>query len=104
TLDDYTLSIFRRQMFMLYMPNRHQTRAIRACIDYLLENARQMNNHLPTPCEITPKDRSCAAVQHPLSDAYRIKKSLVLILPRMIDTRPNKIKNHSKRRRQDEHQ
>ncbi|HLR81509.1 MAG TPA: LysR substrate-binding domain-containing protein [Paenalcaligenes sp.] len=57
TLDDYTLSIFGRQMFMLYMPNRHQTRAIRACIDYLLEKARQMNNHLPTPCEITPKDR-----------------------------------------------
>ena len=23
-------------MFMLYMPDRHQTRAVRTCIDYLL--------------------------------------------------------------------
>jgi hypothetical protein len=26
-------------MFMLYMPDRHQTRAVRTCIDYLLGRA-----------------------------------------------------------------
>lgn len=35
-LDDWRLSIFGTQMYMLYMPNRHQTRAVRTCIDYLL--------------------------------------------------------------------
>lgn len=39
TLDDWRLSIFGTQMFMLYMPNRHQTRAVRTCIDYLLGRA-----------------------------------------------------------------
>ncbi|MEG1455210.1 MAG: LysR substrate-binding domain-containing protein, partial [Comamonas sp.] len=40
TLDDWRLSIFGTQMYMLYMPQRHQTRAVRTCIDYLLERAR----------------------------------------------------------------
>jgi DNA-binding transcriptional LysR family regulator len=40
TLDDWRLSIFGTQMYMLYMPQRHQTRAVRTCIDYLLECAR----------------------------------------------------------------
>lgn len=39
TLDDWRLSIFGTQMFLLYMPNRHQTRAVRTCIEYLLARA-----------------------------------------------------------------
>lgn len=38
-LDEWRLSIFGTQMFMLFMPNRHQTRAVRTCIDYLLGRA-----------------------------------------------------------------
>ena len=40
TLDDYRLSIFGTRMYLLYMPNRHQTRAVRTCIDFLLDKAR----------------------------------------------------------------
>ena len=40
TLDDWRLSIFGTQMFMLYMPNRQHTRAIRTFIDFILERAR----------------------------------------------------------------
>ena len=40
TLDEYRLSIFGTRMYLLYMPNRHQTRAVRTCIDFLLEKAR----------------------------------------------------------------
>ena len=40
TLDDWQLDIFGRRMFMLYMPNRHQTRAARTLIDFLIERAR----------------------------------------------------------------
>lgn len=40
TLDDYRLSIFGTRMYLLYMPNRHQTRAVRTCIDFLLERAQ----------------------------------------------------------------
>lgn len=36
-LDDLRLSIFGDQLFMLYMPNRHQTRSARALIDFLLQ-------------------------------------------------------------------
>ena len=38
-LDEYRLSIFGTRMYLLYMPNRHQTRAVRTCIDFLLEKA-----------------------------------------------------------------
>lgn len=38
-LDEYRLSIFGTQMFMLYMPNRHQTRAARTFIDFILARA-----------------------------------------------------------------
>jgi DNA-binding transcriptional LysR family regulator len=38
-LDEYRLSIFGTQMFMLYMPDRHQTRAARAFIDFILDKA-----------------------------------------------------------------
>jgi hypothetical protein len=33
---DRQLSIFGKQMLMLYMHDRHQTRAVRTCIEYLL--------------------------------------------------------------------
>lgn len=36
-LHPYRLSIFGTRLFMLYMPGRHQTRAMRACIEYLLD-------------------------------------------------------------------
>jgi len=42
TLDDYRLSIFGTSMYLLYMPDRHQIRAVRTCIDFLLEKARAM--------------------------------------------------------------
>ena len=38
-LQDYRLSIFGTHMYLLYMPNRHQTRAVRTCIDFLLAKA-----------------------------------------------------------------
>jgi DNA-binding transcriptional LysR family regulator len=42
TLDDYRLSIFGTSMYLLYMPDRHQIRAVRTCIDFLLEKARAL--------------------------------------------------------------
>jgi DNA-binding transcriptional LysR family regulator len=39
-LNDYRLSIFGTTMYLLYLPNRHQTRAVRTCIDFLMEKAR----------------------------------------------------------------
>lgn len=39
-LDDWRLSIFGTSMYLLYMPDRHQIRAVRTCIDFLLERAR----------------------------------------------------------------
>jgi len=39
-LDDWRLRIFGDRMFMLYMPNRHHTRATATFIDYVLERAR----------------------------------------------------------------
>jgi DNA-binding transcriptional LysR family regulator len=38
-LHDWRLSIFGTRMYMLYMPNRRQTRAVRTCIDFLLAKA-----------------------------------------------------------------
>jgi len=40
TLDDWRLSIFGTQMYMLYMPNRQHTRATRTFIDFILTRAR----------------------------------------------------------------
>lgn len=37
--DEYRLSIFGTGMYLLYMPNRHQTRAVRTCIDFILDKA-----------------------------------------------------------------
>ena len=42
TLDDYRLSILGTSMYLLYMPDRHQIRAVRTCIDFLLEKARSL--------------------------------------------------------------
>ncbi len=39
TLDEYRLSIFGTHMYLLYIQDRHQTRALRTCIAYLLEKA-----------------------------------------------------------------
>lgn len=44
TLDDYRLSIFGTRMYLLYMPNRHQTRAVRTCIEFLLGKASAGQN------------------------------------------------------------
>jgi DNA-binding transcriptional LysR family regulator len=38
-LDDYRLSIFGTHMYLLYLPSRRQTRAVRTCIDFLLAKA-----------------------------------------------------------------
>jgi DNA-binding transcriptional LysR family regulator len=40
TLHQWRLSIFGTQMFMLYMPDRHQTRAANKFIEFMLERAR----------------------------------------------------------------
>ena len=40
-LDNWKLSIFGTQMFMLYMPNRHHTRAASTFIDFMLAQVRQ---------------------------------------------------------------
>jgi len=42
TLDAWRLSIFGTSMYLLYMPDRHQIRAVRTCIDFLLEKARSL--------------------------------------------------------------
>lgn len=43
TLEDYRLSIFGTSMYLLYMPDRHQIRAVRTCIEFLLEKAHSLN-------------------------------------------------------------
>jgi DNA-binding transcriptional LysR family regulator len=47
TLDDWRLSIFGTQMFMLYMPNRQHTRAIRTFIDFILQRVRPVPGRTP---------------------------------------------------------
>ena len=42
-LNEYRLSIFGTQMFLLYMPNRYQTRAARTFIDFIVERAQASN-------------------------------------------------------------
>jgi DNA-binding transcriptional LysR family regulator len=46
TLDDHRLSIFGTNMYLLYLPSRHRTRAIKTCIDFLIEKA---NTHASQP-------------------------------------------------------
>ncbi len=40
TLEEYRLSIFGTRMYLLYMPGRYQTHAVRTCIGFLLDKAR----------------------------------------------------------------
>ena len=40
TLQEYRLRIFGTRMYLLYMPNRYQTHAVRTCIEFLLDKAR----------------------------------------------------------------
>jgi DNA-binding transcriptional LysR family regulator len=40
-LDEWKLSIFGTRLFMLYMPNRHPTRATATFVDFVLAQARQ---------------------------------------------------------------
>jgi DNA-binding transcriptional LysR family regulator len=40
-LHDWRLSIFGTRMYMLYMPNRHHTRAASTFIEFMLERAHQ---------------------------------------------------------------
>ncbi|MFD0669665.1 LysR family transcriptional regulator [Ramlibacter sp. MAHUQ-53] len=35
-LEDHTLRMFGPRMYLMYLPNRYQTRAVRTCIDFLL--------------------------------------------------------------------
>lgn len=51
-LDDYRLSIFGGQMFMLYMPGRHQTKAMRTCIEFLLECSSASRSELPASTRV----------------------------------------------------
>ena len=46
-LDDWRLSIFGTQMFMLYMPNRQHTHAIRTFIDFILQRVRPVPGRTP---------------------------------------------------------
>jgi DNA-binding transcriptional LysR family regulator len=46
SLDDHRLSIFGTNMYLLYLPSRHRTRAIKTCIDFLIEKA---NTHASQP-------------------------------------------------------
>lgn len=39
TLDEFRLSIFGTHMYLLYLPSRHRTRAIKTCIEFLLLKA-----------------------------------------------------------------
>lgn len=48
TLTEYRLSIFGTRMYLLYMPNRYQTHAVRTCIDFLLDKARAPGLATPT--------------------------------------------------------
>ncbi len=47
-LDDHRLSIFGTNMYLLYLPSRHRSRAIKTCIDFLIEKANQSENFMRT--------------------------------------------------------
>lgn len=48
SLDAWRLSIFGTHMYMLYMPNRHHTRAASTFIDYVLGEARKTGRGAPS--------------------------------------------------------
>ena len=47
-LDEWRLSIFGTRMYMLYMPNRHHTRAASTFIEFVLEQARGSRRSIAT--------------------------------------------------------
>ncbi|EGD02195.1 LysR family transcriptional regulator [Burkholderia sp. TJI49] len=47
SLDAYRLSIFGTHMYMLYMPNRHHTRATSTFIEFILEQAGKTGRRGP---------------------------------------------------------
>ncbi|ACC76221.1 LysR family transcriptional regulator [Paraburkholderia phymatum] len=47
-LDPWRLSIFGTNMYMLYMPNRHHTRATAQFIEFMLDEARKAGRGLPS--------------------------------------------------------
>ncbi len=47
TLDDWRLSIYGHAVYMLYMPNRHQPRALSLMIDFILAKAKAMAESAP---------------------------------------------------------
>jgi len=40
TLDSWRLSIFGTRLYLLYMPGRYQTHAVRTCIEFLESKGR----------------------------------------------------------------
>jgi DNA-binding transcriptional LysR family regulator len=49
TLDDHRLSIYGTRMYLLYMPNRHQTRAVRTCIEFILGKSAESGESAQSP-------------------------------------------------------
>jgi len=49
TLDAYRLSIFGTRMALLYMPNRHHTRATATFIEFILDEARRSGRAVDQP-------------------------------------------------------
>ncbi|MCM2491312.1 LysR family transcriptional regulator [Burkholderia glumae] len=49
TLDAYRLSIFGTRMALLYMPNRHHTRAMATFIEFILDEARKSGRAVDPP-------------------------------------------------------
>ncbi|MBN3752412.1 LysR family transcriptional regulator [Paraburkholderia sp. Tr-20389] len=47
-LDPWRLSIFGTNMYMLYMPNRHHTRATARFIEFMLDEARKAGRGVPS--------------------------------------------------------
>lgn len=54
-LQDYRLSIFGTHLYLLYLPDRHQTRAVRTCIDFLQARAASAQPSLPSMTGSTPR-------------------------------------------------
>lgn len=65
-LDDYRLSVFGTQMFLLYMPNRYQTSSVRTLIDFILAKVGERRTPHPGGAPIMPL-MSTARTPAPLS-------------------------------------
>lgn len=53
SLDAWRLSIFGTHMYMLYMPNRHHTRAASTFIDYVLAEAHKSGRGAAVPAQVS---------------------------------------------------